>query len=101
LRRVSLPDGDYTVDLEIQDVNSTAEVIKHKQGLNVHFNRDKLDFSSIELVENYTPTTTKNVFSKNGYDIKPFIFNYYPTSVNKIKFYNEIYNTNKVVGNED
>jgi GWxTD domain-containing protein len=101
LRRVSLPDGDYTVDLEIQDVNSTAEVVKHKQGLNVHFNRDKLDFSSIELVENYSPTTTKNVFSKNGYDIKPFIFNYYPTSVNKIKFYNEIYNTEKVVGNED
>ena len=101
LRRVTLPDGDYTVDMEVKDINSPEEIVKRVQGLNVRFNRDKLDFSSIELVDNYLPTTSKTVFSKNGYDIKPFVFNYYPTSVNKIKFYSEIYNANKAVGDED
>ncbi|MGB3075423.1 MAG: GWxTD domain-containing protein, partial [Chitinophagales bacterium] len=71
------------------------------QALNLNFRRDSIDFSNIELVDSYSPTVTQNVFSKNGYDIKPYVFNYYPTSINKISFYNEIYNLDKVVGNED
>jgi len=101
LRRVTLSDGDYTIELEVKDANNSNEVINQVQGLNLHFNRAKVDMSSIELVESYTATTTKNIFSKNGYDIKPFVFNYYPTSVNKVRFYNEIYNANKVAGDED
>ncbi len=101
LRRVLLPDNDYTIELEVKDANNSNEIVKQVQGLNLHFNRSKVDLSSIELVDGYTTTTTKNVFSKNGYDIKPYIFNYYPTSINKVCFYNEIYNANEVVGDED
>ncbi len=101
LRRVTLPDGDYTVNLEVTDIHRSGESVKKVQGLNLEFNRERLDFSSIELVDTYTPTTGKNVFSKNGYDIKPFVFNYYPTSVNRIRFYNEIYHADKSASNED
>ncbi|MEO6167557.1 MAG: GWxTD domain-containing protein [Chitinophagales bacterium] len=101
LRRVSLPDGVYSVQLEVKDVNTEEEPLHLSQGLNMHFRRDSIDFSNIELVDSYSATSTKNVFSKNGYDIKPYVFNYYPTSVNKISFYNEIYNLDKAVGNED
>lgn len=101
LRRVSLPDGDYNVELEVRDANKNENVVKQMQGLNVRFNREKVDFSSIELVDNYSPTTSKNVFSKNGYDIKPYVFNYYPTSANKVRFYCEVYNANKVAGDDD
>lgn len=102
IRRVALPDGVYNVQMQVLDVNSTdKEPLTLSQGLNMHFHRDSIDFSNIELIDSYAPTTTKNVFSKNGYDIKPYVFNYYPTSVNKISFYNEIYNLNKMVGDED
>ena len=89
IRRVSLPDGVYNVQMQVLDINSTdKEPLTLSQGLNMHFHRDSIDFSNIELIDSYAPTTTKNVFSKNGYDIKPYVFNYYPTSVHKISFYN-------------
>jgi hypothetical protein len=101
LRRVSVPDGDYNVELEVKDANKPEESVRKFQGMNVQFERKKVEFSSIELVDSYNPTSSKNVFSKNGYDIKPHVFNYYPGSVNRVRFYNEIYNTNKVAGEED
>ncbi|MBK9730193.1 MAG: GWxTD domain-containing protein [Chitinophagaceae bacterium] len=101
LRRVTLPDGVYDVQMEVKDANLKEESLHLAQALNLNFRRDSIDFSNIELVDSYSPTVTQNVFSKNGYDIKPYVFNYYPTSINKISFYNEIYNLDKVVGNED
>lgn len=101
LRRVSLPDGVYAVQMDVRDANRNEAAVHLSQVVNMHFRRDSIDFSNIELVDTYAPTGKKNVFSKNGYDIKPYVFNYYPTSVNKIAFYNEIYNLNKIAGSED
>lgn len=101
LRRVSLPDGIYDVQMEVKDVNSDEEPLHLSQALNLHFRRDSIDFSNIELVDSYNATAAKNVFSKNGYDIKPYVFKYYPTSVNKISFYTEIYNLEKIAADED
>lgn len=101
LRRVSLPDGVYDVKMEVKDINRTESPLHLSQAINLHFRRDSIDFSNIELVDSYTPTTTRNTFSKNGYDIKPYALNYYPTSVNKISFYNEIYHLSKLVNEED
>lgn len=101
LRRVALPDGVYDVKMEVKDVNRQDNALHLSQAINLHFRRDSIDFSNIELVDSYAPTTTKNTFSKNGYDIKPYVLNYYPTSVNKVSFYNEIYHLDKVVNGED
>lgn len=102
IRRVSLPDDIYNVHLEVRDIHGTElSPLILTQALNLHFRRDSIDFSNIELIDSYAPTTEKNIFSKNGYDIKPYVYNYYPTSVNKVSFYNEIYNLDKIVMDED
>lgn len=67
IRRVSLPDGVYNVQMQVLDINSTdKEPLTLSQGLNMHFHRDSIDFSNIELIDSYTPTTTKNVFLKTA-----------------------------------
>ncbi|MCY7410805.1 MAG: GWxTD domain-containing protein, partial [Chitinophagales bacterium] len=71
------------------------------QGLKVYFNQTNVIASSIELVQQYAATTEKNNFSKNGYNIHPLAVPYYSTNMNKLTFYSEIYNADKVATNED
>jgi GWxTD domain-containing protein len=101
LRRVSLPDGEYTVKLKISDANNPAAFCEVNQGLNVSFNRTGVSMSDIELVQSYSQTVEKNVYSKNGYDIKPFAISYFPNSVSKLAFYSEIYHADVTAPQED
>ena len=48
-------------------------------------------FSDIQLVESYSQTTNKNILSKGGYDLVPFISNLYNTSNKKLSCYFEYY----------
>ena len=101
LRRVSLPEGDYTVQLRVKDLNDVANQAEVNQGMNIFFDCSKTSISDIELVQSYTPTADKNIYSKNGYDIKPFAFTLFPTSVNKVGFYTEIYHADKAAPDQD
>ncbi len=101
LRRVSLPEGEYTVELNALDVNRPEVSSRIAKDIKLNFDRGKISLSSVELVENYKATSKKNVYSKNGYDIKPYPVNYYPSNLNKIIFYNEIYNADKIVGENE
>jgi GWxTD domain-containing protein len=101
LRRVSLPDGDYTVQLNMKDANNPSRYTEINEGVNVNFDRSKISMSDIEMVQSYSQTSQQNLYSKNGYDIKPFAISYFPTSVLKLSFYTEIYHADKIVPNED
>lgn len=101
LRRVTLPDGDYTVELKVKDTNDSSGFAEANQALKVQFDRTKISLSDIEFVQDYTPTSARNIYSKNGYDIRPLAVNYFPGSLNKVTFYNEIYNAKEAVGADD
>jgi GWxTD domain-containing protein len=101
LRRVALPDGEYTVKLKVKDVNRPERIQEITQGLNVSFDRAKVSVSDIELIQTYSPTTEKNLYSKNGYDIKPLASSLLPTAVERLPFYAEIYNAASVAGGSD
>ncbi len=100
-QRVSLPNGDYVLELKITDRNSSAQGYVVTQPISVNFPVNKVNISDIELLESYTPTVTEGAFSKNGYDMVPFVTNYYPKSVDVLKFYAEIYNTKEILGDQD
>ncbi|HYV92999.1 MAG TPA: GWxTD domain-containing protein [Chitinophagales bacterium] len=101
LRRVSLPDGEYTVHLEVKDANRTSSYADANQGLKVQFDRKNISLSDIEFVQNYSVTTKRNLYSKSGYDIHPMAIPYFPNVQNTLTFYNEIYNAKAVAGDDD
>jgi GWxTD domain-containing protein len=41
------------------------------------------------------------VFTKNGYDLIPYISNFYPSDKNKLTFYAEVYNSDKTIGKDE
>ncbi len=98
LQRVYLPNGIYNFELSVKDLNTNNKPQKFFDIINVDFNNSDIQFSGIEYVEKYTPTKQKNILTKNNYDLVPYIADFFPKNVNKLSFYCEFYNTNKIIG---
>jgi len=47
----------------------------------------------------FTRDSTDGKLVKNGYELVPYIFSYYPEDVSVLSFYAELYNSNKEFGN--
>ena len=100
-QRISLPNGQYEFEITIKDLYTDEPPFKSTQILTVNYPMDKIGISDIELVESLNKTTTKSIFTKSGFDIIPYTSDYYPESFEKIAFYAEIYNSNKVLAENE
>jgi len=99
-KRFKLPNGKYTLQLIIQDNNNLLNKDIVNQDFEINFPPQSIAVSDIIFLESYTKATSKNQFSRNGFEMIPFVNNFLPTNVNKLTFYAEIYNTQKVAPNE-
>lgn len=100
IQRYGLPQGDYDIEISLKDKYSSDEKLSSTDKLSVYFPEEKISFSDIELVSSYEKSEIQNNMTKNGYKITPYVFNYYPQSVNNISFYTELYNTKKILGDD-
>ena len=101
VQRYSLANGEYKMEITIEDANNkTVRPLQVSESIVIDF-PENICFSSIIALEDYTPSTTESVNSKNGYDLVPMIMPYYPESINRLTFYAEIYNTKKVLGENE
>jgi GWxTD domain-containing protein len=100
-QRFLLPNGEYTTDIMILDKNDKAEPYKASETIDINYPKDKASVSGIEFIESFTKSETPSVLTKSGYDLVPYILNYYPETITKLTFYSEIYNTDIVFGNEE
>lgn len=100
-QRIPLPAGIYNFELLVSDNNKTSESYSYKDTLTIDFPTEDISFSGIQLLEKFEPSKTESILTKNGYDLYPYVANFYPENLNKLIFYTEIYNTNKFFKNED
>lgn len=100
-QRFVLPNGEYNLEIKINDMNSDFMPDVNTQTIDVNFPDDKISVSGIQLVDSYQETKEANVLSKSGYDLVPYITPYLPNQVNTLTFYAEVYNTDKVLGNDE
>ena len=98
LQRIFLPNGVYNFELSVKDLNVDEKPQKFYDIIDVNFNDKDISFSGIEYVESYKPTTEKNILTKNNFDLVPYIADFFPKNINKLTFYCEYYNTNKILG---
>ncbi len=98
VQRYFLAPGVYDYELVVKDLIS-GEEISGKQAVIVgDFHQDRILFSSIEFIQDVRASTDKNNFVKNGYFLLPYLTNYFPPEYDKIAFYTELYNTDKLLG---
>lgn len=99
VERFPLSDGEYQLDIEIFDANdSLASPLIHNEAIEISHLSEGCFFSDIAFVSAFTNTVEDNAFSKAGYDLIPYVSNYYPTSLNGLIFYAELYNSHKLLG---
>ncbi|MCF8367809.1 MAG: GWxTD domain-containing protein [Bacteroidales bacterium] len=97
VQRYSLPIGNYDFELQIRDINGDEKPFISLQPVEINFPENDINISGIQLIDTYEKTKDAGILSKIGYDMVPYIVNFYPENVNKVTFYSEIYNSDKVL----
>lgn len=100
-QRFVLPNGNYTLEILLKDLNNPENQLLHSEDIQVDLSGEQTSFSSIQFIESYAPTTKNNILSKSGYDLIPYIANFFPASMEKLTFYSELYNTETKLGKDE
>ena len=97
-QRISLPNGNYELEIMINDINSNSSPFTNSQPLIVDYQPNSIDISDIELIASAKRSQGKpTIISKNGYELLPYASDFYPESFDQIVFYAEIYHADKVL----
>lgn len=99
LERVALPNGTYELELSVKDVNaSDGKPETYRQVITIDQPADAVFVSDIQFVSAYSASMEQNAFTKAGFDMLPYLSSYYPTELNTLMYYAEIYRTDEVFG---
>jgi GWxTD domain-containing protein len=96
-QRFQLPNGTYDFELQITDKSKLVQPVPYSQSVVVDFPSDKPSFSGIQLVKSFAKSEVPKTISKSGYDLVPYVYNFYPGNEGKIIFYSELYNMDKIL----
>jgi len=97
VKRIELPNGKYKLEIQCKDNNKVSDTKKVTSDFEMDFNPKEARFSDISFLSNFYKTTTKNKFSKAGYDMYPQPNAMYGDDTDTLAFYAELYGiTNKV-----
>lgn len=97
-QRFLLPEGDYLLDFQIADLNNGKPPVGSIDNFKLQFEKDKVQFSGIQLIESWKKSEQPGILTKSGYDLVPYVFNFFPPSISKFTFYTEIYDTDTQFG---
>ncbi len=102
LQRIPLPPGYYSLQMTFTDLNRTPNrTLTNWKNVLVDIDPDSVSVSNLELLESYSPAASQGLLTKSGYDLVPYVSNFYPENMNQLVFYGEIYNTQKVLEAEE
>lgn len=95
-QRFSLPNGEYTMEITVRDLNNPQQVpYSFSQTINMEYPSDTPAVSDILLVESYKKASQPSKLTKSGYDLVPRVYSFYLNNSNELTFYAELYNTDK------
>jgi GWxTD domain-containing protein len=96
VKRMAIAEGNYTLEVSVQDINDPNNTDFYSQPVKVHFD-GKIALSEIQLLRTFRADNSDNPFTKNGYYLEPQPFNFYDRQATLLAFYAEIYNADKSV----
>lgn len=101
LERIALPPGTYNLEVSIRDLHlPDSQPDSFTQKVEILPIQEGVFISDISFVSAYRPSADDNAFSKSGYDVIPYVSNYFPSGLASLMFYGEVYNTNKSFGTD-
>lgn len=100
VQRFGLANGIYNLELTIADAahNDQPNLVNEK--LLVVYPEGKTSMSSVQLMASAVPTKEENILSRGGYDMQPYVSDYFPPQEKQMNFYTEFYNVDAEVGSK-
>ncbi|MCR5445183.1 MAG: GWxTD domain-containing protein [Bacteroidales bacterium] len=95
VQRFSVNSGIYTLDITLRDKGADVEPVSLSEKVIVNFVDSQPTLSSMVLMSSIKPTVKENMLSRGGYDMEPYVSDFFPEQVNQLNFYYEIYNIDK------
>lgn len=93
VKRMFVPNGAYTLEVQFQDVNNVNNKDQFSTPFTVAIDK-AVYLSEIQLLNKFRPDESENPFTKNGFFLEPLPFGYYDRFATKLAFYAEIYHAN-------
>lgn len=94
-QRFALPNGEYEMELSVTDKGS-GKTVNIAFTIEVDYPKDMPAVSDILLFDAYTKAEKATECTKSGYDFLPRVFPFYSASTDKLMFYAELYNSNRL-----
>jgi hypothetical protein len=99
-QRFLLPNGEYSFEIQLTDKNKDIPAVPFIQQITLDLPLEKTGFSGIELIKSHTVAPSEGPLTKSGRDLVPYVFTFYPAQEQNMRFYCELYNMNKSVGDD-
>jgi GWxTD domain-containing protein len=101
IQRYALPDGTYDLVIELTDQNDAKNIKKYNSTITLDFPEGALKQSDIQLLASVEKNDDpSNPFVKNGLFMEMLPGNFYTRYSGKLWFYNEIYHSDDVIGED-
>ncbi len=98
VQRFSVKNGIYDLEVTLRDKGSDNPSSTVTEKLVLNYDRTHPTMSSVQLMSSATPTVTENILSRGGYDMEPYVNDFYPEQIRELNYYYEVYNIDKEVG---
>ena len=95
-QRFALANGEYVMEIIVTDKNSNRAPVNLSVTIDVDYPQDTPAVSDILLFDTYSKATKPSACTKSGYDFVPRVFPFYGVSSDKLQFYAELYNSDKL-----
>lgn len=96
-QRFSLPNGEYSMEMNVVDLNSDKTMPSHDvTTVVVNFAENVPAISDILLFDSYEKASQPTACTKSGFDFLPRVYPFYGSSDDKLKFYAELYNSDQL-----
>ena len=95
-QRFSLANGEYQMEICITDLNSGDVLPPTTVTVEVNYPDNTPAISDILLFDSYSKAVKPNDCTKSGFDFLPRVYPFYGANENKLNFYAEIYNSDKL-----
>lgn len=99
-QRIPLSSGTYQLELHLKDNHSEVDPLEHSELLAIDFDQTKVRFSDFQFIDTYSTTNKDNILTKSGFDLVPYVGDFFPAEKSEITFYIELYNLASQLGNQ-
>lgn len=98
VRKLPVDNGDYYLSFTFKDLHGDTTSINYIDFISVHFPKDSVCTSGIDLLSDVRSAEPGDLYAKYGFSMTPLFYNFAGENVYNLPFVMEVYNTEKIIG---